>query len=213
MHLLSKIFISEFTARWKQRVMFFVTFWSGGLSYLQNGMLGGVYMEWITVYEISSFALPLGFFIGIVFIVGGVNFFLDIFSQENRKKKATFGDFIQFLLCPVFVIIGCLVVWFEGEAILTGEFNKEAKAYYDGEYTVIAGVAENIDWSNGGFFFSVEDLNFHCEQDYNKKRREQTEPRFESGKTLRVYYYDKEYFDEYAQEYQVMRIDVWDVAE
>lgn len=82
--------------------------------------------------------------------------------------------------------------------------------YRRGNYAIVEGQPHSQLMGNGGFTFSVGELNFICEGNFDQTRKIKVDPYIENEEQyLKVYYYDDEMFDVPNQQYMVVRIDAF----
>ena len=151
--------------------------------------------------------------IGLIFVFAGSAILRKFWDEENKKKAMTVWMAVKLGFSIMAVIIGATFIWTETETILDGSYNAAAKAYHNGEYAVMEGVAEDVNWTMGGYSFRIDDTVFFCEQTLQGRQRNDVTEHLGAEKTIQVYYYDGVYFDESQKQYEVVRIDVLDAAE
>ena len=151
-------------------------------------------MGYEVVYEISKFPILEIIFssaalFGVIF-VSGLVVCLKSQVKKLKGKKSTKGDVLSLFMCFAAVIVFSLVfgtMIFDG---VEGELKNPAMAaseeYYNGQYSVIEGYAEEVtDGVNGGLYvFTIEDEEFDFSRWFGAYKRQL------NGCYLKVYYLD-----------------------
>jgi len=166
-------------------------------------------MDWTTIYEISRFMLPMNLLIGALFIFAGSSIIRGFWDRKDKKQTLNLWTAVKLFFSLIAVILGTFLLWTEADTILDGNYNAAAKAYHSGEYAVVEGHAEDVEWSVGGYSFSIGGKEFFCEQNIQARQRNDVQQWLGDERTvLQVSYYGEGYFDERLKQYEVVRIDV-----
>lgn len=161
-----------------------------------------------TIFEISRFMLPMNLLIGLVLIFAGSSIIRAFWDNKDRKKSFTAWTAVKLFFSVFAVLVGAVLFGAEADSFFDGDYNAASKAYYSGDYEVIEGQAEDIEWSMGGYSFRIDDTSFFCKQTLQGRQRNDVNEHLDAGKTIHVCYYDGDYFNESLKQYEVVRIDV-----
>ena len=177
-----------------------------GLSvgYGRNYSEGGVkQLEWTTVYEISQSYFPVAILLdGCALVVCCVVLITDVFSFINEKAFHS-EDIAKF-------VVFCLVAFFFAAALISeieeykdDTYKEYLNAYTTKNYSTIEGfpVLEAI--SNGGFSFSIDNIGFT-----GIEEAWEIESILRNQELIKVYYFDKELYDPFKNQYVFLRIDL-----
>ncbi len=138
-------------------------------------------------------------------------------SKNKTKNSAKQNIRIMFYSILIFLVI--LSFPLKWVAYRASAYYDCEKAYDEGTLEVVTGIAEDIIWSRGGFFFTVDSVKFDSDIESSIKRDKAIEPYFNKGYQLRIHYFGEEYANEekhyctedcwlYCMPYKALRIDV-----
>ncbi len=167
---------------------------------------------WKTLYDIGAphsvvwddlFIIVICAFIGICLIVK-----VQTILEDKKKLSLTSTIYIVFL--SLLIVIGICSIAFKWIDFQVKDYNPFDKFYNEGDLIIADGIVENVNWGGGGFFFSVDNVNFLCNEYRTIKREINIEPYFNEGQQVKIYYYGGEYqeAEDELKRYTALRIDV-----
>ena len=167
-------------------------------------------MEWVTIYDISvhQFIFPQ-MLIAMLCIHGGVFLVCSVPGMTNSGIKENIRLILINIICVLCLSAVVVVIANVGAAFLRINSMVYEEAYKTGNYEIIEGMPHSQHMANGGFFFSVGDLNFICEKDFSPERSTHIDKYIKDDNVkIKVFYYGDEMYDTVNQEYMILRIDV-----
>lgn len=167
-------------------------------------------MDWVTIYDITvhHFVFP-EMLIAMLCVYGGVFLLCFVPGMKNSGIK----DNIRFILINIICVL-CLsavvtMISNVGASLLKISSMTYEDAYNAGNFEIVEGAPHSQLMSNGGFFFSVGELNFICEKESSPERRANIDKYIEDDNVkLKVFYYGDKMYDTVNQQYMVLRVDV-----
>lgn len=170
-------------------------------------------MDWTIIYDITrekyywvDIELSIMVFLCFICILG------EMMALRNKEESFSFIMLIKVTVCAFLIIFGISGIFSDGVSIKNGLKTDYQKALTDGNYSISSGVPKDVEWHNGAFTFELDGKNFYCDMRSSEKRRTQIQPYF-AGNNMRVYFYEEKMYDEYHQEYMVLKIEVEPNAE
>ena len=129
-------------------------------------------MEWVTIYDISvhQFIFP-EILIVMLCIYGGVFLLCSVPGMINSGIKENLRFILLNIICVLCISAVVVVISNVGSAFLKINSMVYEDAYKSGNYEIIEGTPHSQHMANGGFFFSVGELNFKCEKAFSPERR------------------------------------------